>query len=95
MRYDKLVRDNIPDIIRKSGREPAVRTASSEEYLKKLESKLEEEIREFIENPSEEEMADILEVLTALANAHGLSWEAIEEKKKIKREERGGFEKRL
>lgn len=64
--YNKLVRDKIPDIIRKEGREPVTRTLEDEEFTAALDAKLQEEVAEYVENPSMEEIADILEVLEAI-----------------------------
>ena len=64
--YNKLVRDKIPDIIRKEGREPVTRTLNDEEFIAALDAKLQEEVAEYLEDPSMEEIADILEVLEAI-----------------------------
>jgi len=56
--YNKLVRDKIPKIIEKSGKKAVIYIADDKEYLKKLYEKLLEEIGEFKENPSPEELAD-------------------------------------
>ena len=44
--YDKLVRDNIADIIRANGEEPITRVLSAEEYWKYLVKKDKEELKE-------------------------------------------------
>lgn len=95
MRYEKLVRDNIPEIIRSKGTEPVIHVASEEEYWLKLKEKLLEEAGEFIEAESLEEMADVLEVIDAIIEFKGLKREEIEAIKKKKAEERGGFKKRI
>ena len=50
--YNKLVRDNIPDIIQKSGKTPAFHTLSENEYLTELDSKLSEECAQFLADKS-------------------------------------------
>ncbi len=74
--YDKLVRDNIPDIIRRGGGECSTRTASGSELERYLRKKLQEEVSEYLsaEGMSEraQELADILEVVHALATLEGL-----------------------
>lgn len=69
--YNKLVRDNIPDIIRESGETPVIRTLEDEEFRECLGCKLREEVEEFLEESSLDELSDILEVLEALANLEG------------------------
>lgn len=76
--YNKLVRDNIPEIIRNSGKECDVRTLSDEEYLKMVDAKLDEELAEYHEEQNLEELADLLEILYAAANARGYSVEELE-----------------
>ncbi len=95
MRYNKLVRDKIPDIIRGKGETPVTRIASDEEYREKLKEKLVEEVKEYAENPSKEELADILEVIKAIQEHENISHQEIERIRKKKALERGGFKKRL
>ena len=92
--YDKLVRDRIPDIIRAAGKTPVVRTiADSDELKRRLIDKLDEEMQEYKESGSVEEIADIMEVLQALTEkVHGLKWEDVREIQGRKWEERGGFD---
>ena len=73
MKYNKLVRDKIPDIIRASGKIPVTRILDDKEYLEQLERKLDEEVAEFHESKSLEELADIWEVVLALSSAYGWS----------------------
>ena len=92
--YDKLVRDKIPEIIRIAGKTPVVRTvANADEMKRRLLDKLAEEIYEYKESGSVEEIADILEVLQALVEqVHCLKWEDVREIQGRKWEERGGFD---
>lgn len=94
-RFDKLVRDKIPQIIEKSGAVPVTRVLEQEEYLAALEVKLDEEVREFHESKAMEELADILEVVYALAEAHGCSKEELAEIYQRKHDARGGFAERI
>lgn len=93
--YDKLVRDRIPEIIEGRGGKAAFRTVEAAEYLTRLADKLREEAAEFAEKPSQEELADVLEVVRALMSAHGWTPEDVERVRAAKAEERGAFEKRL
>lgn len=69
------------------------RIASPDEFKTELIKKLGEEIQEFSEAGDVEELADIIEVIEALKLLPDYSdVEAIRQKK---REERGGFDKRI
>ncbi|MDO8425620.1 MAG: nucleoside triphosphate pyrophosphohydrolase [bacterium] len=95
MRYHKLVRDKIPEIISRSGTTAIVHGANSEEYREKLREKLQEEVAEFLASGDPEELADILEVLFALAEHGGVSRESLEQIRARKAEERGAFRERI
>lgn len=73
MIYNKLVRDRIPEIIEARGKKPNVRILEQEEYLHHLEAKLDEEVAEYHRDKNAEELADILEVVYALAEANGVT----------------------
>lgn len=92
MKYDKLVRDKIPEIIRSKGETPVVHIADTKEYLAKLKIKLTEEVTEFLRDENVEELADILEVVYALGGRLGTSATRLEALRKKKADERGGFE---
>ena len=93
--YNKLVRDRIPEIIEASGKTCAVETLTDEKYIAMLDAKLSEELAEYQESKSLEELADLLEVMGAVVKARGYSWDELTTIRKKKREERGGFEKRI
>ena len=96
--YNKLVRDRIPDIITAGGGQPSTRILDHASYRDALRSKLLEEAREAKEAADEQlasELADVLEVLRALAQAHGMKWDDIELQARRKRAERGGFDRRV
>jgi predicted house-cleaning noncanonical NTP pyrophosphatase (MazG superfamily) len=93
MKYDKLVRDEIPDIIAESGKAVTYRILNDEDYKIALEMKLDEEVAEFHKNPSIEEIADIAEVLYALIEAYGYRVIDVINYRAAKREEKGGFDK--
>lgn len=95
MKYDKLVRDNIPEYIRKKGGSPVTHIASDAEYWEKLKEKMVEEAKEFKDDETIEEFADILEVLDAIAEYKKFSKEDVERVKTKKAEERGRFAKRI
>lgn len=93
--YNKLIRDKIPEIIRNDGKECEVRILDDEEYLKELNKKLGEELNEYYESGEVEELADIAEIIYAIAEHKGVSREEFEKIRVSKREERGGFEKKV
>ncbi len=96
MKYNKLVRDKIPDILRGNGIEPRIRVADIKEYRPYLKEKLLEEVNEFLEKESGEELADVLEVIDAILNHLGpLFDENVRMHKAKKARERGKFEKRI
>jgi predicted house-cleaning noncanonical NTP pyrophosphatase (MazG superfamily) len=90
----KLVRDKIPDIIRAKGQRPVTYTASAGEYRSLLLDKLAEETREVLEaddTHKPEELADVLEVVFALAADMGMSAGDIDEVRTAKADQRGVF----
>ncbi len=93
--YHKLVRDRIPQIIRDAGKACTCSVLPEEEYLLLLDVKLKEEVGEYQESGSLEELADILEVIHAIAAARGSSIGEVEAIRQAKREARGGFEQRI
>lgn len=95
MEFNKLVRDKIPEIIKKNGDISFFHNALEKEYEEALVVKLNEEVNEFLENPSIGEVADILEVLHAICNLKNISLDNLEEIRKKKVEERGGFKQRI
>lgn len=69
--YNKLVRDNIPEIIKSNGGKPKYRyLENDEEFKKALKVKLVEEIDEFLNAKTEEEaieeLADIWSIINYL-----------------------------
>lgn len=95
MKYNKLVRDKIPEIIAERGKSVAYRKLNEEEYKVALELKLDEEVAEFHENPSIAEIADIAEVLYALIEAYGYRVIDVIKYRAAKREEKGSFDERI
>ena len=95
MKYWKLVRDRIPEIIQTSGKHCVCSILSDEEYLTMLDEKLNEELAEYQESKSLEELADLLEVIRSVAVARGSSFEEVEAIRQDKAAKRGGFKKKI
>jgi 8-oxo-dGTP diphosphatase len=95
VRHDKLVRDKIIEIIESHGNTPDFYTADQIEYGERLRAKLCEEVIEYLESGEQEELADILEVVHSLTAFDGVPREQLQLLQKQKRDERGGFEKRI
>ena len=93
--YNKLVRDKIPEMIVANGDTPLTRVLSDVEYFQALNVKLQEEVTEYLDGFSIEELADILEVIRAIAEHKGVSYGELERIRINKYDERGGFQKRI
>lgn len=93
--YNKLVRDKIPAIINSSGQKAITAVLDNNEYRKKLDEKLLEEVNEYLMSGSVEELADIAEVLYTILDLKGVSTPAFERVMRDKTEEKGAFRKRL
>ena len=94
----KLVRDKIPQIIRAEGGEPVVRIAEAGEYRELLRAKLVEEAGEVAtadDGHASEELADVLEVVLALAADLGLDAGGLEKLRAAKAADRGSFSERI
>ncbi len=95
MKYNKLVRDKIPEIIKKKNAVPITHIASDEEYWQKLKDKLQEEIDEFMKDDNAEELADILEIIYAICDFKKIDKNKLELLRKKKAKERGGFKDKI
>ncbi len=95
MKYNKLVRDKIPEYIIKKGGTPITHVADDMEYWQKLKEKLLEEIEEFKKDENAEEFADILEVLDAIVDYKKFDKSEVEKIKNKKTDERGKFKERI
>lgn len=95
IKFNKLVRDKIPEIIEKNGEVPVCITLEKEEYISELNKKLKEEVTEYLEDNNVEELADICEVMIAILKTKDVNFEEFEKIRKNKVEKRGAFEKRI
>ena len=93
--YNKLVRDKIHEIIMKSGKTAHCHVLDNNEYITELDRKLNEECAEYQADKNIEELADMLEVMYAIAEARGYSVADLERVRLEKAEKRGGFSERI
>jgi predicted house-cleaning noncanonical NTP pyrophosphatase (MazG superfamily) len=97
-RTGRLVRDRIPELLRAAGDDPRTSVLGDEEYDLALQARLHEEIAKMVaasDDRRTEALADVLEVLYALAEYHGLDWDTVEHVGLTRRHEKGGFEGRV
>ena len=93
--YNKLVRDKIIDIIEADGRIAKYRILDNNEYRQELNKKLQEEVKEYLEDNNVEELADIVEVIYGILNSMDVSIKEFEKIRINKQEKRGAFEKKI
>ena len=93
--HNKLVRDKIPQIIKASGKSPTTKILNEKEYITELRKKSQEELQEYLTAETDqealEELADLLEIIHALAKVHGSTIEEVDKIRVEKAEKRGGF----
>ena len=94
-KYNKLVRDKIPEIIELSGKTAVTETLPDDKYLEMLNQKLLEEVNEFFESGTVEELADIGEVMHAIMATKGITLEEFQRVRLEKLETRGGFKDKV
>lgn len=95
MKYNKLVRDKIPEYIKSKRGSSVIHIADDKEYWIKLKEKLQEEISEFMEAESIEEMADVLEVIDAIMDFRKFDKDKLQSVKSRKADERGKFKDKI
>ncbi|MGP4081387.1 nucleoside triphosphate pyrophosphohydrolase [Pseudalkalibacillus sp. R45] len=97
--YNKLVRDRIPEMIEKSGDSYQTRILDETAYIKALEEKAFEELKEYQGAADAEdvleELVDLIEVIHALTEARGFTVDELESVRKSKAEKRGAFSERV
>ena len=93
--YNKLVRDKIPEVIESNNQICKVRILNDKEYLEQLNIKLQEELNEYLEDGSVEELADIQEVIYAILKFKKVSFSDFEKIRSEKVVKRGAFDKKI
>ena len=92
---NKLVRDLVPQIISNKGMKPEIRILDDEGFKRELDLKLQEEVQEYLNDDNCDELADILEVVYAIAATKGVSEIELREIRLKKKQKRGGFEDKV
>lgn len=99
IKYNKLIRDKIPEIIKNAGWTPVIRVLNKKEYLKEIKKKFTEETKELIKAKTKKEIineiVDIQELIDALISEFKLTKSEVRKQQKTKNKKRGGFKKRL
>lgn len=95
IKYQKLVRDLIPEIITATGKTCTTEVLSDEEYLRMVDAKLDEELAEYHKDQNIDELADLVEVIYAAALARGYTLEQLETVRSEKVLKRGGFTRKI
>lgn len=93
--YNKLVRDKIPKIIEQSGKRAVTEIIKDVQYINLLNTKLGEELTEYIESGDIEELADLVEVVYAILDFKNVPVSEFEKIRLGKAEKRGAFKERL
>ncbi len=94
--YNKLVRDKVPTAIVDGGDEAVTMVLEDkEEILMALDEKLDEEVCDYQVSKEMAELADVLEVIHAIAEVNGITFEELDKMRLEKREKRGGFSKMI
>ena len=94
-KYNKVVRDKIPEIIAESGKKSNIKQLDDTSFLAELEKKLIEEVNEYSESKDVEELADLLEVIYRISELRGVNSDELDEIRKDKAEKRGIFANNL
>ena len=94
-KYNKVVRDKIPEIIADSGKKCNTKQLDDKSFLTELEKKLTEEVNEYSESKDVEELADLLEVIYRISELRGVNSDELDKIRKEKAKERGKFDSNL
>ena len=94
-KYNKVVRDKIPEIIVESGKKSNIKQLDDTSFLAELEKKLIEEVNEYSESKDVEELADLLEVIYRISELRGVNSDELDKIRIDKAEKRGKFASNL
>jgi predicted house-cleaning noncanonical NTP pyrophosphatase (MazG superfamily) len=95
----KLVRDKIPDLMKKGGVKPIIKIADDEEFIFSLKHKILEEAQQLkaarTEGHELEEIIDIMEAVNTYIKHKKVSVKNADKMRKYKLRKHGGFDKRI
>ena len=94
-KYNKVIRDKIPEIIAESGKKYDLKQLDDASFLVEIEKKLIEEVNEYVQSKDVEELADLLEVIYRISELRGVNSDELDEIRKDKAEKRGRFTNNL
>ena len=94
-KYNKVIRDKIPEIIAESGKKYTLKQLDDASFLAEIEKKLIEEVNEYSESKDIEELADLLEVIYRISELRGVNSDELDEIRKDKAKKRGIFANNL
>ena len=94
-KYNKVIRDKIPEIIAESGKKYTLKQLDDASFLAEIEKKLIEEVNEYTESKDVEELADLLEVIYRICELKGINPDELDKVRKVKAEKRGKFDSNL
>ena len=93
--YNKLVRDGVPAMLLAGGHNPVSKTVVGEDLMAALRAKVDEELAEYDaatdDDQAAAELADLLEVIMAIARERGRDEARIGKLRAAKTLERGAF----
>ncbi|WP_071460500.1 nucleoside triphosphate pyrophosphohydrolase [Bacillus massilinigeriensis] len=98
IKYNKLVRDGIPDLLKEQGKSFSTGVLNDKEYSIKLQEALVEEMECFVESRHDKlagDIADLLEIIYAIAEQRGITEPEIEFTRQMKKKQLGGYGKKL
>ena len=95
IKYNKAIRDKIPEIIADSGKKYSLKQLDDPSFLVELDKKLNEEVNEYSESKDIEELADLLEVIYRISELRGVNSDELDEIRKDKAKKRGIFANNL
>ena len=97
--YNKLVRDNIPDIIRQHGDICQTEIMTESEFQLALRQKVFEEVQEVMQATTQlglvQELADLYEVVDTLLQTNNIALDMLRTEQERRLTTRGGFTQRI